>query len=355
MIKLIDILNEGIEYGPNGNYVLNQENTYKDILYTGNFIATIKNTVIYYSIKYNHDKRGEKNYAAATDIKNLNGIDKDTLKPVILNTIKSMVADRFMFKKVYFLESSAPLSKLIAETIKDNYPDVELFPLYKIKYPTWKDMLIDDYETKIETKSFLDRVETAAKLMWEETGGKIKSSGRDTGQGVRNYFKPKYDLQQLTEPDILFVDDNYQTGKDYTTITNHYPPNQQDRLLFYAAVQLPPNSKESESDAKQKKAEKTKLKLLVPADEIPGIEAVDIKDLKSFSNKATVNIGASNKGKYYDLIKAGYIQSKPLSVGGYLYYPFNNPEITVQSVIDAVNKIKNIQERLKKLANIINT
>jgi hypothetical protein len=264
MIKLLDLIKEGLGYDKNQEIYYNPNNTTKDLLHLNNpnNTKTIGDLVIYYTFDYNNDRKGIYIKPLADKVKELNGIDKETLKPAILYTIKGMLNGiNWRFKKVCYLDSTAGLSKTIAEIIKEEYSNVDIFPLNKIVYPKWEDMLVDDYKNKIKSPKVREIAEDAAKKMFEGKlegeGAKIRSSHMK--ETVRQYFKPKYYLDDLIEPDILFVDDNFQTGTDYNSILSHYPKNQRNYLRFYAAIRLPKSSKKTDKEIAATKGSKTKL------------------------------------------------------------------------------------------------
>jgi hypothetical protein len=258
-IKLIDLLreiiNEGVTRRKDGKLSLNTANTYNDLLNTNIKGSTIRGgNIVYYTFEYNPKyENGKEVKLAADDIKNLNNINENELYKLTLQSIKS-IFENFTPDVVYHLGSSKGLSSFIAKVIGDNYPDIEISSLDKKEFPSWKDMLVDDYEKRITSPELLFHVEKIAKLMWEKEEKKIKSSGYDSK--IRIYFKPKYELEKilarkekLSQEKILFVDDNTQTGIDFSHIKQAIPKAK--KVVFYASIILP---KEGASDTETSRA-----------------------------------------------------------------------------------------------------
>jgi hypothetical protein len=233
---LKEILLEGVSKYKDNIYISFQNNQ-TDLLSTVNSDVTRKGVTIYYTFEYNErNENPEEIKDTADDLKDLKNVDLNSLKEVLSKSIRSFISKNFTPDVVYYLGSSKGLSKLIADIVKEEYSEIEVIPLNKKTFPSWKEMLVDDYEQKIKTKSLLNTVENMAKEMWEKEEGKIKSSGKYSR--ARIYFKPKYELEKIVARDkMLFVDDNVQTGTDFQFINNHLKDVR--KLMFYVAIKLP--------------------------------------------------------------------------------------------------------------------
>ena len=310
-------VDEGLKFNKDKDkIIITLYNNPNDLLLLGLKDATIGGVNVYYSMEYNQQIEDAKDIKKLSDdIKDLNNaINKEELYNVLKRDLQSLFTTNYKPKTVYYLESSAPLSKMIGEIIKDIAPDTQVLPLYKIKYPSWKDMLIPDYETQIKSENFLIRVERAAQKMWEENDGKVKSSGYDTE--TRKYFKPKYDIDKIIEDKkMMFIDDNVQTGTDFKTISNKF--NDNSTLLFYAAIRL--NRVSSTSTTASRNAKTAKIPFEFKPD-----------DLKKFSNNVGVKSTYSDIGK---LISKGYVTKNAIKLGGNTYYLFANTNITLDDLI----------------------
>ena len=172
----------------------------------------------YYTFEYNPEyEDGKAIKKAADDIKDLKNINKDELYNITLSSIRTLFSKTFTPDVVYYLGSSRGLSKFIAQVIQDNYPKIEILPLNKKTFPSWQNMLVDNYKELTLGPKQLTRAENAAKKMWNAEKGKIKSSGYDVQ--MRKFFKSKYELEKiLSREKMLFIDDNVQQGIDFSFI-----------------------------------------------------------------------------------------------------------------------------------------
>ena len=233
---LKEILLEGVSKYKNNIYISFQNNQ-TDLLSTVNSNVTRKGVTVYYTFEYNERNENPKEIKdVADELKRLKNVDENSLKEILSKSIRSFISKNFIPDVVYYLGSSEGLSKFIANIVKEEYPEIEVIPLNKKTFPSWKEMLVDDYEQKIKTKSLLKTVEDMAKEMWEKEEGKIKSSGKYSR--ARMYFKPKYELEKIVARNkMLFVDDNVQTGTDFQFINDHLKDVK--KLMFYVAIKLP--------------------------------------------------------------------------------------------------------------------
>jgi hypothetical protein len=239
-MKLISILKnivEGVSQR-NGKISVHPYNNPDDLLLTADYNAIRKGNTVNYTFEYNPK------YENPEEIKNVadklkaldSSIDQSKLKETIQTSLKSLFKQNFTPDVVYYLGSSQGLAEFIANVIQEEYPKAEVLPLNKKTFPSWENMLVDNYKELIKTPELLKLVQDTAQKMWYAEKGKIKSSGYLTK--VRDYFKPKYELEKIiARENMLFVDDNTQYGKDFAFIKQHLPDIK--NILFYATILLP--------------------------------------------------------------------------------------------------------------------
>jgi hypothetical protein len=310
-------VDEGLKFSEDKNKIIvNSHNSEDDLLFLNFKDATIGGVNVYYSMEYNQKNPNAKDIKQLSDnIKQLKVINIEELYNILKSDLEKMFNLNYTPKVVYYLDSSAPLSKMIADVIKENFSDIKVLPLYKIKFPSWEDMLIPDYKSKIKSEDFLARVEKAAQKIWQENEGKIKSSGLN--KEIRDYFKPKYDLDKIIEDKhMMFIDDNVQTGTDFKTISNKFFNNSS--ILFYAAIRL--NIAGSTSTQASRNAKAVKIPFEFKYD-----------DLKKFSNNVGVKSTYSDISK---LISKGYVKKDTIKLGGTTYYVFANTDITLDDLLN---------------------
>jgi hypothetical protein len=239
-MKLISILKnivEGVSQR-DGKINIHPYNNPDDLLLTADYNAIRKGNTVNYTFEYNPKyENPEEIKDAANKLKALDSsIDQSKLKETIQVSLKSLFKQNFTPDVVYYLGSSQGLAEFIAKVIQEEYPEAEVLPLNKKTFPSWENMLVDNYKELINTPELLKLVQTTAQKMWYEEKGKIKSSGYLTK--VRDYFKPKYELEKIiARENMLFVDDNTQYGKDFAFIKQHLPDTK--NILFYATILLP--------------------------------------------------------------------------------------------------------------------
>ena len=239
-MKLISILKnivEGVSQR-DGKINIHPYNNPDDLLLTADYNAVRKGNTVNYTFEYNPKyENPEEVKDAANKLKALDSsIDQSKLKETIQVSLKSLFKQNFTPDVVYYLGSSQGLAEFIANVIQEEYPKAEVLPLNKKTFPSWENMLVDNYKELIKTPELLKLVQTTAEKMWYTEKGKIKSSGYLTK--VRDYFKPKYELEKIIERENkLFVDDNTQYGKDFAFIKQHLPDIK--NIMFYATILLP--------------------------------------------------------------------------------------------------------------------
>ena len=252
MIKFLDILKEGVRFDDNGEILISTNNVPDDLLIIKNGFVTKFDTTICYSLEYNNESKDIKGLNIKTisnELKKLNIKSKESLNKIItdgVNYTKGRVFNNRTLNKVYYLGSGASLSKYIADVIGQEF-EVEVLPLNKIIFPTWQDMLVDDYKEKIVDVGKIKKVEDLAQRIWNENKGKLKSSGYFKGplnQWRRDYFKPKYEeiIEELST--VLFVDDNFQNGLDFKHISKNF----RTQPMFYALIKLNENSTQTKQE-----------------------------------------------------------------------------------------------------------
>lgn len=304
-MKLINILKELLREGVSeykGKISISLNNNVDDLLSTVNSDVTRKGVTIYYTFEYNERNEDPVRIKKVADkLKDLEGVDLDSLKTVLSKSIKSFISKNFMPDVVYYLGSSKGLSKFIADIIVEEYPEIEIIPLNKKTFPSWKEMLVDDYEQKIKSKSMLKTVEDTAKKMWEDEEGKIKSSGKYSN--IRVYFKPKYELEKIVARDkMLFVDDNVQTGIDFSFINDRLKDVR--KLMFYVAIKLPIQGAKTTKASREIKKDfclrNTDPKYFYKLDRLYiSVNHPEIDILKKTNKLSNATQNISNKGAYY--------------------------------------------------------
>ena len=318
MIKLLDIVTNIVKEGASlegDKVIFSKENNNNDLLHIGLKDADIGGVNVKYSMDYNQENPNASEIKNLADrIKNLELDNKEELRDMLFKDISSLFSSNFKPKTVYYLGSSAPLSKMIGDIIKKNFSDINVFPLDKIKFPSWKDMLVPNYEAEIESENMLKRVETAAKKMWVDNKGAIKSSKLDPL--LRKYFKPKYDLDNVLEKEaLMFVDDNVQTGTDFKIISDKFFNSS--KIMFYTAIRL------SRAGAKT-----TKASLIATSKNIPF--PFKKEDLMKFPSGVGVKSTYNNIEK---LKSKGYVSKAPTNTQGKTYYLFKNSKLTIDDLI----------------------
>jgi hypothetical protein len=330
-MKLIDILkeiiNEGVARRKDGSLTLSLINNPNDLLVTnidGN--TQREGNTVYYTFEYNPKyENGEEVKLAADDIKNLENINKEELYKLTLKSIESVFNKNFVPDVVYYLGSSKGLSSFIAKVIKDNYPDIEILPLGKKEFPSWQDMLVDDYKEQAKGQRQITRIENTAKKMWDAEGGKIKSSGYDVQ--TRAFFKSKYELEKilaqkekLSQEKILFVDDNAQKGIDFAHIKKMVP--EAKKIAFYVSIALP---REGATTTKAFNTIKKKFCL----------KNTDSKYFKSFtdSQKNKTLYVSSNHPEILFLKKGLKVDDVPQKIGDTTYFKFKK-DTNIRSIDD---------------------
>jgi hypothetical protein len=311
-------IEEGI-YIKDNNVIFTISNGINDLLHINLKNNIIKGVNVFYSMDYNQDyPKGSEIKDLADKIKylNLTNEEKEKLYNIISKDINNVFSRNFKPKTVYYLESSAPLSKTIGDIIKDNYSDIEVLPLKKIEFPSWEDMLISDYKDKIKSKDILQMVENIAKDMWKNNKGVIRSSKTITSS-IRDYFKPKYNLEDILEKEkIMFVDDNIQTGTDFKSISDKFfniPA-----LGFYAAIRI------NIGGSKSTQASKILKTIMLPFK----FKREDLLQLKN--NIAVKNTHPDIK----ILISKGYVDKIPSTVPNKgIYYIFKNNNLKIDDLI----------------------
>jgi hypothetical protein len=239
-MKLISILKnivEGVSQR-NGKISVHPYNNPDDLLLTADYNAVRKGNTVNYTFEYNPKYENPEEIKDVADkLKALDSsIDQSKLEETIRTSLKSLFKQNFTPDVVYYLGSSKGLAEFIAKVIQKEYPDVEVLPLNKKTFPSWENMLVDNYKELIKTPELLKLVQSTAQKMWYTEKGKIKSSGYLTK--VRDYFKPKYELEKIiARENMLFVDDNTQYGKDFAFIKQHLPNTK--NIMFYATILLP--------------------------------------------------------------------------------------------------------------------
>ncbi len=325
MIKLVDILKELLVEGINldkttGKTIISNTNNSDDLLFTGGLKeATISGVDVWYSIEYNKDNPNADDMAILADnIKELKNVDQTQIHDLIKKDIEKLL-DIYTFKPktVYYLDSSAPLSKLIGNIIKEIDPKIDVLPLYKIKWPSSKDLLVSNYKELISSPSILSSVEEIAQKVWEKNDGKFKSTG--IPPKYRAYFKSKYDLDKILEKNsILFVDDNIQTGTDFKSINDKFKDSS--HIAFYTAIRLSRTGKKT-----------TPASIAAKSNKIPSIFKFTESDLKQFSN------GLGLKSTYNELKKLqdkGYVEKgSTVLPNGTTYYFFKNKELKIADLL----------------------
>lgn len=311
------LLEEGI-FVKDNDVVFSASNNISDLLHTNLKDANLGGVYVNYSIEYNQENpNGSEIKDLADKLKELDltNEEEEKLRDLISKDIEKLSSKNFKPKTVYYLESSAPLSKMIGDIIKDSISDVEVLPLNKIKFPSWEDMLVPDYKDEVESEGLIQRIESAAKKMWETNEGVIKSSKLDPS--IRKYFKPKYNLEDILEKEkLMFVDDNVQTGADFKSISDKFFNSS--KIMFYAAIKLTRTG-----------AKTTKASRIATSDKIPF--EFSREDLIQFP------FGVGVKSTYNNLNKLrnkGYISKAPTNVPNKgTYYLFNNTKLTIDDLI----------------------
>jgi hypothetical protein len=328
-MKLIDIfkelVNEGVRKSEGVLKVFPQNNP-NDLLITTNGDIDRKGNTIYYTFEYNPKYRnGKEIKAAADDLKKLQNVDKGELQQTISNSLSSFVSRNFGEAPdvVYYLGSSEGLSEFIANVAKDLYPGVEVIQLNKVKFPSWKDMLIPNYKESIKSPELLTKVENQAKKLWTTNKQEIKSSKQPPD--IRIYFKSKYELDKiLSREKMLFVDDNVQQGIDFGHIANHLPDVK--KLMFYVAIVLPLTGSET-TKAEQETKKKFCLK---------NVDLKYFKTLKDSKGNASVYVSSAHP-EFLMLRTKEKVDPTPQTLGGISYYKFY-PETKIMSIEDIQNR-----------------
>jgi len=325
MVKLKDILkeiNEGILFS-DGKYKFSPQNTPNDILIYDPGVITRKNTSIFYSFKINPNlESGEEFKLAADAIKNLdNTVDFNTLEEPIKDGIKRSMADN-QPDIIYYLGSSKGLSSLLGDIAQEVYPKVKVLPLNKKTFPSWENMLVDNYKSLVKDPKYLSALEKEAQRMWSQEGGKIKSS--EYTPRFRQYFKSKYELDNILNTNkILFLDDNVQKGIDLGLIETLLSNKQ---CFFYTPMLLPLEG--SKVSPKQKASKVIKI----------GLTKRDLKmdDMfKTFTQEGEKRLYISFKHpKFKDLLSKFFIEKNSINhptLGR--FHRFTNPNIVTKNDI----------------------
>jgi hypothetical protein len=312
-MKLINILreiiNEGVTKSKDDKITLRQTNNPGDLLITTNGDTQREGNTVYYTFEYNPQyENGEEIKKVADDIKNLKNINEEELYNITLNSIRSVFSKSFTPDTVYYLGSSKGLSAFIAQVIKDNYSKIEVLPLNKKTFPSWQNMLVDNYKELALGQTQITRIENTAKKMWNAESGKIKSSGYDVQS--RKFFKPKYELEKiLAREKMLFIDDNSQHGIDFAHIRNSIPEIKQ--VAFYVSIILP---REGATSTKASRTIKQKFCL----------DNIDTKYFKSLTNSSgnRVLYVSSTHPQIESLKNKLKVDNVPQKIGDTTYFAF---------------------------------
>jgi hypothetical protein len=328
-MKLIDIfkelVNEGVRKSEGILKILPQNNP-NDLLITTDSDTERQGNTVYYTFEYNPEyKNGEEVKLAADDLKDLRNVDKEELKQTISDSLSSFVSRNFGEAPdvVYYLGSSKGLSGFIANVVKDLYPNIEVIPLNKKKFPSWEDMLVPNYKELIKSPAILKLTQNFAKELWDNNDREIKSS-----QGinrVRHYFKSKYELEKiLSREKMLFVDDNVQQGIDFGHIADRLADVR--KLMFYAAILLP------REGAKTTKATQQAKKSFC----FKNTDSKYFKTLKDSKGNASFYVSYAHPD-FLMLRNTNKVEDTPQNLGGTSYYKFR-PETKIASIEDVQKK-----------------